>query len=94
MQFVFDCNRPISNLSLQKLLYFLQCASFVKFDKTINPVIEFEVWKYGTVVTEVYYHYRNNGGCPVIPKKSDFDETKRNEMRCSFESYNQYMKTD
>ncbi len=92
VQYAFDCSRPISNLSLQKILYFLQYASLVKFDKTINRDIEFEAWRYGPVVTEVYYHYRINGGCPVIPRKSGFNETKHNEIKRSFEIFNQHMK--
>lgn len=52
-------NKPITNLQLQKFLYYIQGANILVnktplFDNTI------EAWKYGPVVPDVYYWYNNN----------------------------------
>ena len=52
-----DHNMPISNLKLQKLLYYIQAASLVE---TGNPAFTDKItaWRYGPVVESVYYAYR------------------------------------
>lgn len=51
--------RPISNLQLQKILYYIQGA----FIKSTNGQLLFnediEAWQYGPVVPVVYYMYNN-----------------------------------
>jgi len=49
-------NRPISNLQLQKILYYIQAAFLVKQDRPCfsEPIV---AWKYGPVVTKEYYTY-------------------------------------
>ena len=53
-------NRTVSNLKLQKILYFVQAEFLVTknqpcFGETI------EAWDFGPVVPEVYYEYRMYG---------------------------------
>lgn len=59
-------NSPVSNLKLQKLLYFVQGSSLV-----INKERAFEediiAWKYGPVVECVYYAYAMYGANDIIP---------------------------
>lgn len=53
---------PISNLQLQKIMYFLQsvyCRSM--HGKLLFPE-EFEAWPYGPVLPEVYEQFSNYGG--------------------------------
>lgn len=47
---------PISNLQLQKILYFVQMAFLKKLD---NPCFsdDIEAWQFGPVVPVVYYHF-------------------------------------
>ena len=59
------CNREeylISNLKLQKLLYFVQ-AYYLGLSEEQKPCFEedFEAWAFGPVVPEVYQEYRKYG---------------------------------
>lgn len=59
----WERERPITNLRLQRLLYFLQALSLVL---TGNPAFEDEIkaWASGPVVPTVYYEYSIFGaGC-------------------------------
>lgn len=54
---------PISNLQLQKILYYTQKeflrVSFALFDD------EFEAWQFGPVIPSVYYQYCGFGALPI-----------------------------
>lgn len=68
-------NRPVSNLRLQKLLYFVQ-AKFVMDSHGTSPCFyeKMEAWGFGPVVREVYYEYRYYGGA-MIPPERNFSTT-------------------
>lgn len=55
---------PMTHLRLQKLLYFAQAWSLVRFGK---PLFEqtFEAWQYGPVVPELYRKYQHYGRNPL-----------------------------
>lgn len=56
--------RPISNLQLQKLLYF----AWVEFYRQTKRVLFLDsicAWQFGPVVPEVYYEYCAYGGRPI-----------------------------
>ena len=60
-----DQNRPISNLQLQKLLYF----SWIDYYRETGKYLfedSFIAWKLGPVVRDVYYRYRPNAGMPIF----------------------------
>lgn len=61
----------ITNLKLQKILYFAQAYFMVK---TSQPLFEekIEAWKYGPVVREVYAKYKENGSSPIFNKENNF----------------------
>lgn len=48
--------RPISNLKLQKILYFVQANFLVGMDKACFPD-DIEAWNHGPVVPAVYFKY-------------------------------------
>lgn len=50
----------ISNLKLQKLLYYLQGFFIAIFDKKLfeEPI---EAWQYGPVVRDAYFHFKDFG---------------------------------
>lgn len=52
-----DINAPVSNLKLQKLLYYVQAAKLVKDGV---PMFEDDIsaWKYGPVVESVYHRFK------------------------------------
>lgn len=55
---------PISNLQLQKILYYIQVAFLQKlgFPCFDDPI---EAWKFGPVVSTVYYYYRHYSSLPI-----------------------------
>lgn len=61
----YNKNMTISNLKLQKLLYFIQ-RDYIKFKKT--PLFDevFEAWQYGPVIRDVYFKYSKYGALPII----------------------------
>ena len=65
-------DRPISNLQLQKILYFLQGESYKECREPLfsNRI---EAWPYGPVVPDVYYRYSAGGGVPICMFYEDAD---------------------
>lgn len=64
--------RTVSNLRLQKLLYFVQ-VQFIVNGQEAAPCFheKMEAWGFGPVVREVYYEYRYYGGA-MIPADRNF----------------------
>lgn len=56
---------PISNLQLQKILYFVQLDS-LKQTKLPAFSDDIEAWKFGPVVPDVYYHFCGFGALPIL----------------------------
>lgn len=56
----FKCNRSVSNLRLQKLLYFVQLY-FLMCRNTPCFNAKMEAWDFGPVVPEVYHKYKRFG---------------------------------
>ena len=61
----------ITNLKLQKLLYYAQGFHLALCEKPLfgEPI---KAWQYGPVVPEVYYNYKKYG-TNAIPHPDDFD---------------------
>lgn len=55
----------ISNLKLQKVLYFIQ-AEFLVVQNTPCFAEQIEAWDFGPVVPMVYYRYRIYGGAAFL----------------------------
>lgn len=64
--------RPISNLRLQKLLYFIQANSLVETSKPCFKQ-KIEAWDYGPVVPSAYHEYKKFGSTPIFPSKRNID---------------------
>lgn len=62
-------NRTISNLKLQKILYFVQAEFLVSRNQPCF-VEQIEAWDFGPVVPEVYQHYKvfGSSNIPLIGK--------------------------
>ena len=56
-------NCPISNLQLQKILYYIQ-REFLQQGEIAFPE-EIEAWQFGPVVPEVYRQYCGFGALPI-----------------------------
>ncbi|HHT9079557.1 DUF4065 domain-containing protein [Flavobacterium psychrophilum] len=57
----------ISNLKLQKMLYYLQGFFIAVFDKKLFDE-SIEAWQYGPVVRESYFHFKNFGSSSISLK--------------------------
>lgn len=67
-------NRPISNLQLQKILYFIQGEYYKQKSKFLFED-DFLAWQLGPVVESVYDHYSVYGGSKIYDNESyDIDE--------------------
>lgn len=63
----------ISNLKLQKLLYYAQGFHLAAYDEPLFPE-NIEAWAHGPVVPVVYYQLKHFGANPVeLPQDVDFD---------------------
>lgn len=58
--------RPISNLKLQKILFFLHRDYLGRYDKRLVTDKEFEAWHYGAVIPRVYYEYVLHCANPIV----------------------------
>lgn len=61
---------PVSNLKLQKLLYFVQ-GTYLAMYKEVAFEDKIIAWQYGPVVKDVYYEYSMFGANDIIPIKND-----------------------
>lgn len=57
-------NYPITNLQLQKILYYVQRDHLHDFNERAF-IDEIEAWKFGPVVPEVYYAFCYYGAMPI-----------------------------
>ena len=64
-----DTNKPISNLKLQKILYFVQAGFLVNKGKPCFNN-EIKAWDYGPVAPDVYHEYKMYGSAN-IPKSEN-----------------------
>jgi uncharacterized phage-associated protein len=72
----------VTNLKLQKLLYYAQGCHLALHDKLLFPE-PIEAWNHGPVVPEIYHKYKTYGSAG-LPCPSDFDFTKYSNGNTSF----------
>ncbi len=84
----------ISNLKLQKLLYYAQGIHLAKYDE---PLFKDEIvhWQLGPVVKSVYKKYKEyNNKALIIPDEieniSNFSNTHKDSIRLTYNNYGQY----
>lgn len=58
-----DDGHPISNLQLQKILYYIQKNFLIRNDIAFSDDIQ--AWQFGPVVPNVYYFYCGYGAMPI-----------------------------
>ena len=82
---IWYCNERgyvVSNLKLQKILYFIQ-AQFLVFNENHEPCFrdQIEAWTFGPVVPEVYRQYRlyGNAHIPSLDNEEDFGLIAKND---------------
>lgn len=74
-------NYSISNLKLQKLLYFVQ-AYYLSFTSSHEPCFseEIEAWDFGPVVPSVYHEFKSFGGGDIPPVTSYYKLESENNF--------------
>lgn len=89
-----DCGDPLSNLKLQKLLYYAQAWHLAIFD---NPLFgeEIEAWVHGPVVVSEYHRFKGWAWQPImdnpaIPKLEDSVKAHLQEVLEAYGSKNAY----
>ena len=61
-----DDSHPISNLQLQKIMYYIQYYFLTHGEELFKD--DFEAWKFGPVIPYVYSAYCGFGGTPINEK--------------------------
>lgn len=69
----------ISNLKLQKLLYYVQGFHLAVFGKPLFRE-DIEAWTYGPVVKEVYHEYKKYGNGAIPQPENDFEHNLTEEQ--------------
>lgn len=69
-----DANRPVTNLRLQKLLYFVQGNFYTLFNQECF-YDKIEAWDYGPTIPSVYFKYSIFGSCTIFDfQKEDIEK--------------------
>lgn len=74
-----DCGDTISNLKLQKLLYYAQGYYLAMHDAPLYSD-RIKAWRHGPVIPTVYHEYKEFGD-GAIPKPSSFGFSKFNKRQ-------------
>ncbi|MDO7884269.1 Panacea domain-containing protein [Hymenobacter cheonanensis] len=84
----------ITNLKLQKLVYYVQGFSLAAYDEKLfdEPI---QAWRYGPVVADLYHYYKDNGSQVIFPDPSyeftqDFTPEQEELMKEVNNIYGQY----
>ena len=74
-------NKNISNLRLQKYLFFCQYNEIMRNKKLLFDD-NFVIWHYGPVVKDVYYHYCINGALNImkVPEENPLKDYPTNAI--------------
>jgi len=83
---------PVTNLKLQKLLYYGQAWHLVLHDEPLFNE-DFEAWVYGPVIPSVYRAFKEFGAAPLIASSDqplDFDEDTEAHLLETMEVFGGY----
>ncbi len=94
LSFTGDEKDPLTNLRLQKLLYYAQAWSLVLRESELFPE-EIEAWRWGPVVPSVYNKLPDDQGASQTPPalfvdSPDLPPEEAELVRSVWEAYNQY----
>ena len=69
-EYIIECykrhNKSITNLELQKLMYFLEALYMVAMDEDYLYEENFTAWNFGPVNREIYDKYKKFGSNPIV----------------------------
>jgi len=88
-----DVGDYISNLKLQKLLYYAQGYHLAIFNKPLFED-EIEAWEYGPVVRSMYYAFRESGSSAIEPPSkiddSEFSDDQKDLLKEVYDVLGQF----
>lgn len=85
-----DAGDSISNLKLQKLLYYAQGVSLAEQGKPLFQE-DFEAWEHGPVIPAAYHTYKDNGsGAIAKPESLDLTQYSEEEKELLSTVYNTF----
>ena len=88
-QLNFEDSEYITNLKLQKLLYYAQGCYLAKYDKVLFKD-DFVAWEHGPVIKSIYNKYKKNGS-NGIRYDEDYEEKLNEETTMFLEKvYNRF----
>lgn len=68
-----ELDRPISNLQLQKVLYYVQCEYIKKTNGGILFNDDIVAWDYGPSVPNVYYEYKIYSSSDILYRQENVE---------------------
>lgn len=71
-----DNNNPVSNLQLQKILYFAQEDNNAELLKD-----DFQAWDFGPVIPGVYHEFKDNGANTIKRKQEQVEVSKADRKK-------------
>ena len=88
-----DLSLELTNLKLQKILYFVQ----LEFLDELGEILfadDIEAWKYGPVVSRTYSHYRKYSDLPITDSFSPRTSFSRSEKMVINRVVREYIRTN
>lgn len=70
IDFCYSIGRPVSNLELQKIMYFLQVVFWRTYKRELIKE-DFCAWRYGPVIPTIYNMYSGYGGNLIKSRYAD-----------------------
>lgn len=90
-EFLDEDTDDISNLKLQKLLYYAQ-GSFLALRNEILFIEPIVAWKHGPVVEDVYHEYKENGASGIKNFEAPYNKIDSNTENLLIEVYDVFGK--
>ena len=89
-----DESNDLTNLKLQKVLFYAQAEYFKKFGRPLFDEA-IEAWSYGPVVSSVYQWLKGCGAYPITafdvnPDASSISDDDENELKRTWDKYSKY----
>jgi uncharacterized phage-associated protein len=72
LDFCDSQHRAVTNLALQKIIYFCHVWALLEFDKPLVKQ-EFEAWEYGPVLQYVYREFKHAASSPISNRAKKID---------------------
>ena len=82
-------SKPITNIKLQKILYFLQIDYYRKFKVRLIKE-DFYCWYYGPVLKSVYYEFKKYGILPITGLTAEIEISDKDAIWL-YNSVNRYL---